>query len=59
MKQAQKNIFQSLLGQVHNRKPKDWQSYNFLKGTLSLSSECRLVGLRRHVPCDPFLPTAW
>lgn len=45
-------FFQSLLGHVHNRKLKDWQSHNFLKGTLSLPSECHVAALRRPVPCE-------
>lgn len=42
-------FFQSLLGEVLNRKLKAWHSSHFLKATLWLPSECYVVALRRRV----------
>lgn len=52
-------FFQSLLGEVLNRKLKAWHSSHFLKATLWLPSECYVVALRRRVTCEPSLPTFW
>lgn len=52
-------FFQSLLGEMHNRKLKAWQRSYFLKVILRLPSECYVVALRRGVTHEPSLPTYW